>query len=457
MSIGGYQAMTFEDFAEETFVLLKEVSDLMDSPDHALAHVMQKLNDASISDPIVYHLRMLAASYMKGNAQDFADFVPDGKTVDGYCADELERPGQEIEQMGIMLLVEILLKPVNFIIEIAMLDRSEGAEVNTYRFPAETTSQDPSNLGPIIYLLYRPGHYDILYKDLDGIVPVQLSPVDVAANFVTFPTMSYKWLGDTMDPSAYASLDHPLFMIPGFAPPPTDFSLLKTPIESPNEQAYTSSPVSVWMPSGHYVDTFVPQLEDHTSALPSPPQSVQSVQLTTPVETSRLKPDPEAKIPGKSTLPSRRRKKAKSSSPQTQQPPLSHQVPQQAPHQPQSQPTIQGPIEIQPDPQTLALSTPALIRNPPHPAMTGDSLFRVSAFSIRSWNDHAASMDPGGLSPIYQNSHFNTAHFNNPNFQPEEYCPGIREDGTVARSAGLRKRSRSPVSGRPLPFRKRSM
>ena len=51
------------------------------------------------------------------------------------------------------------------VLEIAYLDRSDGVEVNVHRMPEEANGQSPADLGPIIYLLYRPGHYDILYRD----------------------------------------------------------------------------------------------------------------------------------------------------------------------------------------------------------------------------------------------------------------------------------------------------
>jgi ubiquitin thioesterase protein OTUB1 len=461
MTVGGYEAMTFEDLAEETFELLREVSGMLASQEHALAHVTQKFNEQVVSDSIVYHLRMLAASYMKGNRQEFAGFVPDGKSVDGYCSEWLERPGEEIEQIGVILLVDILLKPVNFTIEIAMLDRTEGAEVNTFRFPAGTADQQAAVLGPTIYLLYRPGHYDILYKDMILAPSMQIPQDDIAANFVAFPTANYGWVGNTMDPAgAYTTFSDTMFMIPGFAPPSTsNFGVLKTPLESPIEQTFAPSPASTWFPSAPFINTtHGSSNDDHVSALPSPPQSVQSVTLTTQAEVSHLKADPEIKTVDQSAAPARRRKKTRSVNTQTQQQPQPQVVVQtSSPPHAQTHPSYQAPPQPQADSQTLSFPAPTPSRNPPHPAMMGGGLFRVSAFSIRSWEDHRANSDPGGASPIYQNSHFNTAHFNNPNFQPEEYCPGIREDGTVARSAGLRKRSRSPATGRPLPFRKRTL
>ena len=85
----------------------------------------------------------------------------------------------EIEQLGLQALVNVLLKPVGFVLKVAYLDRSPGSEVNTYSFPEEAISQPTSPLDPVICLLYRPDHYDILY-------PVDLTPPAPPTNIQVF-------------------------------------------------------------------------------------------------------------------------------------------------------------------------------------------------------------------------------------------------------------------------------
>lgn len=79
--------------------------------------------------------------------------------------------------MAIAALSEALVKPAGIGLEILYLDRSMGDEVN-----AHAISQ-PMNFGgllPMIRLLYRPGHYDILYKAEDLPAPPQQAPIHVA-------------------------------------------------------------------------------------------------------------------------------------------------------------------------------------------------------------------------------------------------------------------------------------
>ena len=167
-SVGKYDY--YEDFAEEVFELLREVANAMGDRELAYALVHQKWNDKSVEASLIYYLRLLAATYLKANADAYTPFLPDGQDLNTYCAHNIEVVDREIEQLGIIALVNVLLKPVGFVLEIAYLDRSPGSQVNRYRFPEEANDQDPSSLGPMIYLLYRPGHYDILYRQAAGSV-----------------------------------------------------------------------------------------------------------------------------------------------------------------------------------------------------------------------------------------------------------------------------------------------
>lgn len=59
---------------------------------------------------------------------------------------------KEADHIHISALTGALGVPVG----VVYMDRGEGSEVNEHVFPEGSD--------PMIYLLYRPGHYDILYK-----------------------------------------------------------------------------------------------------------------------------------------------------------------------------------------------------------------------------------------------------------------------------------------------------
>ncbi|OTB07398.1 hypothetical protein M426DRAFT_250766 [Hypoxylon sp. CI-4A] len=245
-NVGGHSAWLFEDMVSETFELFNGIITAMSSGQDAMPFVMEKFNTLESSQSIVYHQRLLASSYLKGNPMEFAPFLPGG--VDNYIADTIMPLDREIDHMSVILLHHILLKPASIVLEIAYLDRSEGAKVNVHRMPDEAMDQDPVTLGPMIYLLYRPGHYDILYRDsVIQVPPMPPAPTNLSINRVTFNHQQE--IESTMPPLQDFSVDmSALALIPGFAAP--EMSPLGSPpaAPSPMTDPYAPSPQSPWMP-----------------------------------------------------------------------------------------------------------------------------------------------------------------------------------------------------------------
>ncbi|KAF4814307.1 Ubiquitin thioesterase OTUB1 [Colletotrichum tropicale] len=288
LNIGGYDRMLFEDMVDETIALLRDLANSTTNPQLAQQIVLQRFNDQDASNAIIYHLRLLASSWLKGNPDDYAPFIPGETGIAGYCA-ELERPNREIEHLGLQLLVQVLLKPVNMVLEIAYLDRSAGSQVNSYRMPSETMGQDPANLGPIIYLLYRPDHYDILYKS-----PPNPAPLNLQVNRAT--SFSHRQEIMPVAPSlhTFANMDYsPLAMLPGFGGPPSGLSsglssLASPTSTSPMPDAYDATPQSPWMTTPY---------SDHI------PQQQQPVPTSRPQPQSTPQPQQSTSTSGKSSQP----------------------------------------------------------------------------------------------------------------------------------------------------------
>ena len=210
--VGGYDY--YEDWAEEFVDFLREIANNIDN--RAVAHelVHQKWNDEAATSGMIYYLRLLAATYLKANPETYDPFIADTGGVQGYCSQSIELINREIEHLGIEALVNVLLKPVNFVVEIAYLDRSPGSQVNTYRVPAEANNQDDSTLGAIIYLLYRPEHYDILYRPPPE-APSQ--PVSIQVHRVSSFTDNAGISSTQNDLGSFSTVDYgTLAMIPGF-------------------------------------------------------------------------------------------------------------------------------------------------------------------------------------------------------------------------------------------------
>ncbi|KAH8897568.1 cysteine proteinase, partial [Thozetella sp. PMI_491] len=173
-NVGGIDPYIYEDMVEETFTLLKNISVALPAQDEAMAILLSTFNTPELGNSILYHFRLLASSQFKSNIGTYEPFLASG-TPDKYITSTLECPDIEIDHLGLVLLASVLIKPAGFVLEVAYLDRSPGAQANTYRFPEDANGQDAASLGPIIYLLYRPGHYDILYRSSDSDIRVHLS------------------------------------------------------------------------------------------------------------------------------------------------------------------------------------------------------------------------------------------------------------------------------------------
>lgn len=264
--VGGQEPTIIELMVEETLVLFNEIIAAMSEGRDPMPNLVAKFNDSSTSQCLVYHLRLMAGARLKGNPAEYEPYL--GGDVESYLQTTVMPVNREIDHICVALVHAILLAPANIVLDIAYLDRSEGTEVNVHRFPEEATGQDPSTLGPTIYLLYRPGHYDILYRDTQ--VPPVPVPVDVQINRVTSfqhhnrdfenPVPALQDASYTMDMSALA-------MIPGL----TSSSLVQyggpSTTPPPMTDLYASSPASSWVSRN-----FTPEAIPAASPIqPSPP------------------------------------------------------------------------------------------------------------------------------------------------------------------------------------------
>jgi ubiquitin thioesterase protein OTUB1 len=87
-----------------------------------------------------------------GRYQPFLDC-----SVKEFCELQIEPYGIEIEHVGLMALIDCLVLPAGFAVEVFYLDRSLGDEVNVHRFqdPGDGEPPTPTN-APVLRLLYRP-------------------------------------------------------------------------------------------------------------------------------------------------------------------------------------------------------------------------------------------------------------------------------------------------------------
>lgn len=375
---------------DEVTGLLRALADLLPhSVLQAEAVLRDRFNNPEISNSIVYYFRLLASAWLKANPASYEGFIPDGQGIEGYTKNWIEPVNQEIDHLGMTLLIDALLKPVGFAVEIVYLDRSEGSQANSHIFQSEDSNGVPTNpSGPMIHLLYRPSHYDILYKDPGP--PVQM-PQSTNIQVRRAASLSHQhtiqstpaMMGDmsSMDMSF-------LSCIPGLSFQPTSHGFPSQYQSTPIEQTYTPSPIAASMSPVSPGTTLV-AAPSHglPTTFPSqpPPNSLTPPILTTPHSAF---PPPATQIPILTNLPPTHRN------------------------------SLSSHTSMSSHPLSTELSSPS-----------SASSFRPSKYeweAAAEWGETPVVFQTS----TFKNSHYNVAHYNNPNFQPEEWTPESEEPPT---------------------------
>ncbi|KAM0786215.1 hypothetical protein ACM66B_007018 [Microbotryomycetes sp. NB124-2] len=171
----GFMKDIYEDFYEPLRDLLVALGPSPPRPRPTVSSLHDSFNDPEVSNAIVVFLRLLTSAYLKANADEFTPFLfaldddprfleGGAPTMDQFCSFHVEAVQREADHIQITALTRAL--QIN--IKIAYLDQSlvpmtgsgggEGDEVNFVEFEEEASeSLDGA-------LLYRPGHYDRLYR-----------------------------------------------------------------------------------------------------------------------------------------------------------------------------------------------------------------------------------------------------------------------------------------------------
>lgn len=143
----GFTEFTIEDFHNTFMDLIEQVE-----KQTSVADLLASFNDQSTSDYLVVYLRLLTSGYLQRESKFFEHFIEGGRTVKEFCQQEVEPMCKESDHIHIIALAQAL----SVSIQVEYMDRGEGGTTNPHVFPEGSE--------PKVYLLYRPGHYDILYK-----------------------------------------------------------------------------------------------------------------------------------------------------------------------------------------------------------------------------------------------------------------------------------------------------
>lgn len=171
----GFDKIAYEDFLEESFTLIAKHWENIgvlraagEDPSEWLASEWR--TDPLGSNTMVIVFRMLVSAYLQANADDYIPFIYDsvdpsleskGSAVimADYCRRHVEAIGVESDQIDVIAITKIL----GCSIEIVYLDASRSQDNMVMKFEGEAGGILSG--AACITLLYRPGHYDIIYHE----------------------------------------------------------------------------------------------------------------------------------------------------------------------------------------------------------------------------------------------------------------------------------------------------
>jgi ubiquitin thioesterase protein OTUB1 len=150
-NIGGYDEMAIDIFYDAIVEFLEGLLSKSMTVD-ALHNELTQEN--ATSDYCTWYLRVLTATYLKSDPTRFLPYLEDGyMDIATFCQMQIEPMGKECTMVQVLALAEAFQVRV----KIEYLDGREFQDkLSCHEFGPEAS---PTQLT----LLYRPGHYDILY------------------------------------------------------------------------------------------------------------------------------------------------------------------------------------------------------------------------------------------------------------------------------------------------------
>ncbi|KAK7412252.1 hypothetical protein VNO78_03703 [Psophocarpus tetragonolobus] len=165
----GYADLTFEDFFA---LFLEQLECLIQGKETSISHeeLVLRSRDQSISDYVVMFFRFVTSAEIQNRTEFFEPFILglSNTTVEQFCKSSVEPMGEESDHVHITALSDALGIPIRVVYLDCSSCDTGGVSINHHDFmPVAGDLPDAScssekNI-PFITLLYRPGHYNILY------------------------------------------------------------------------------------------------------------------------------------------------------------------------------------------------------------------------------------------------------------------------------------------------------
>nr|CAG4641070.1 EOG090X0AE1 [Eulimnadia texana] len=144
----GFPKFTVEDFYDNFMDIVNRLGGDSKMSAEELENIF---NDAATSDYVVVYLRLITSGQLQKDEEFYKNFLEGDKTMKEFCQQEVEPMYRESDHLHAIALTSAL----QIGIRIVYLDRGESSPP-AHHFPDGCT--------PAVIMLYRPGHYDILYN-----------------------------------------------------------------------------------------------------------------------------------------------------------------------------------------------------------------------------------------------------------------------------------------------------
>lgn len=149
----GFPRFTIEDFYDTFMEVINKVKPEGDDTSEALVELHKLFNEQGYSDYVVVYLRLITSCHLKERADFYQNFIDGNYTIQEFCHQEVEPMYKESDHIHIIAICSALDAGVR----VEYMDRGDGNQVIAHEFP--------DGCKPNVFLLYRPGHYDILYPN----------------------------------------------------------------------------------------------------------------------------------------------------------------------------------------------------------------------------------------------------------------------------------------------------
>lgn len=164
MTSNGFDKIVAEDFCEGAVELQANVK----KGNFSDEDIRNKFLDLETSNLMVMFLRFQCSAYIQQNKDLFAYYIGEDIPVEWFCQTEVEPQDRDADQV----IFDIFDSPKNFQVQIiavhnyfetpmliVYLDNSPSEKTHDFKQPEDMNQSD-------IWMkfLYRPGHYDLIYK-----------------------------------------------------------------------------------------------------------------------------------------------------------------------------------------------------------------------------------------------------------------------------------------------------